>query len=405
MFIHWDHASQRSWELSWPLVGGVFSLPYCQDVPVAEYHGLAATFNPTQWDPGAVARTAKAIGMRYVVFTTKHHNGYAMFDSKVSTHTVMQSPCERDLVRETFDAIRAEGLRVGAYFSLSDWHHPDYPAFTEEMKPYVFPSSPPLPTPEQADRYHQYLRAQLTELLTGYGPIDMMWFDGAWERPDEWWRARELEELIRSLQPGVLINNRLPGCGDFDTPEQFVPPTAPDERWEACLTMNESWGWNTGDAHYKSSRQIIHRLCETAGRNGNLLLNVSPRGDGSLPPEQVDRLQDIGRWMARYHSAIHGTVAGLAPWQFYGPSTRSGERINLFLLSRPYDSITVRGLPIRRIKRVVELASGVELDFETRAMILDQRLPDPNGETQIRIPEHLLDEFATVVAVDIEPKG
>jgi alpha-L-fucosidase len=403
MFIHWDHASQRGWEVSWPLVGGVFSLPYSQKVDVDEYHALAATFDPIAWDPVALARTAKRIGVRYVVFTTKHHSGYAMFDSKVSDHTVMYSPCGRDLVRETLDACRAEGLRVGTYFSLSDWHHPDYPAVTEAMKPYVFGASPPLPTPEQADRYRQYLAAQLTELLTDYGSIDVVWFDGAWERPAEWWHPAEIAELVRTLQPGTLINNRLPGQGDFETPEQFIPATSPAGRWESCLTMNESWGWNTDDPHYKSSRQIVHLLCETAGRGGNLLLNVSPRGDGSIPPEQLERLDDVGRWMERHRDAIHGTVAGLAPWQFYGPSTRRDRRINLFLLARPYESITVRGLPIRRIARVVEMASGTELAFETRAMIMDQRLPDPDGEVRIFVPEHLLDEYATVVSIDIEP--
>jgi alpha-L-fucosidase len=294
---------------------------------------------------------------------------------------------------------------VGAYFSLPDWHHPDYPAITEEMKPYVFGASPPMPSAEQADRYHQFVRAQLTELLTGYGPIDVVWFDGAWERPADWWRPAEIADLVRTLQPGVLINNRLPGQGDFETPEQFIPATSPNGRWESCLTMNESWGWNTDDPHYKSARQIVHLLCETAGRGGNLLLNVSPRGDGSIPPEQLERLDDIGRWMERHHSALHGTRAGLAPWQFYGPSTRREQRINLFLLTRPYDSITVRGLPIRRIKQVVEVSSGTQLAFETRAMIMDQRLPDPDGEVRIIVPEHLLDEYATVVAIDIEPRG
>jgi len=400
LFIHWDHASQRGWELSWPLVGGVFSLPYCQAVPVDDYHALAATFDPTAWNPAALARRAKAAGMRYMVITTRHHSGFAMYDSKVSDHTVMHTPSGRDLTREAVDAFRAEGLRIGLYYSLSDWFHPDYPAFTEQMKPYVFGTSPALPSEEQAARFRSYLLAQLEELMTGYGPIDVVWFDGGWERPAEWWHPEEIETLLRTLQPGILINSRLPGRGDFDTPEQFIPASNPGGRWESCLTMNESWGWNVDDPHYKSSRAIIHALCETAGRGGNLLLNVSPMGDGAIPPEQVERLDDIATWMAAHSSAVHGTEAGLEPWQFYGPSTRCGNRIHLFLLMRPYDTITVRGLPVRRVRNVTELSSGTALQFSSRTTILDQLRADPDGEITIVVPEELLDPMATVITVD-----
>ena len=402
LFIHWDHASQRGWELSWPLVGGVFSLPYCQSVPVGDYHALAATFDPTAWDPAALAAKAKAAGMRYMVFTTRHHSGFSMYDSQVSGHTIMHTPCGRDLTRETVDAFRVEGLRIGLYYSLSDWFHPDYPAFTEEMKPYVFGSSPALPSEERAERFRSYLMAQLRELMTGYGRIDMIWFDGGWERPAEWWRPEAIETLLRSLQPTIMINNRLPGRGDFDTPEQFIPPTNPGRRWESCLTMNESWGWNPDDPHYKSSRDIVHALCETAGRGGNLLLNVSPMGDGAIPPEQAQRLDDITTWMTTHRSAIHGTSAGLEPWQFYGPSTRIGDRVHLFLLMRPYETITVRGLPVRRVRQITVLASGSELRWSARTMILDQLRSDPDGEITIEVPEHLLDPLTTVIAIDID---
>jgi len=402
MFVHWDHASQRGWEVSWPLVGGVFSLPYCQKVGVDEYHALAATFDPVNWDPQALARRARAAGVRYAVVTTRHHSGFAMFDTKFSEHNVMNTPFGRDLVREAVDAFRAEGLRIGLYYSLSDWHHPDYPAFREEFKPYVLGQSPPLPSHAQAERYRAYLQGQLRELLTGYGPIDVMWFDGQWERPAAWWHPEEIAALLRAHQPDVLINNRLPGCGDFDTPEQFIPATRPEGRWESCLTMNESWGWNPDDTHYKSSRTIVQALCETAGRGGNLLLNVSPRGDGSLPPEQVERLDAITRWMDRHHDAIHDTRAGLEPWQFYGPSTRRGNRIHLFVLMRPYDTVTVRGLPVRRVRRATVLASGVELAFTTRTGVLEQLTSDPDGEVTITVPEREIDEFATVITLDID---
>lgn len=402
MFIHWDHASQRGWEVSWPLVGGVFSLPYCQSVGVDEYHSLAKTFDPVAFDPAALARLAAAAGMGYVVITARHHSGFSMFDTKLSDHNVMNTPCGRDLVRQAVDAFRAEGLRIGLYYSLSDWHHPDYPAFREEFKPYVLGASPPLPTAEQAERFRDYLMGQLSELMTGYGPIDIVWFDGGWERPAAWWHPEEIERLLRSFHPNVLINNRLPGRGDFETPEQFIPPTSPPGRWESCLTMNESWGWNPDDTHYKSDRDIVHALCETAGRGGNLLLNVSPRGDGTLPPQQLERLEAVARWMGLHGEAIHGTTAGLEPWQFYGPSTRRRQRIYLFLLMRPYDTVTVRGLPVRRVRRAALLGTGTDLDFSTRTGIFQQLEADPDGEVTIRVPESALDPFASVIAIDID---
>ena len=406
MFVHWDHASQRGWEVSWPLVGGVFSLPYCQKVGVDEYHALAATFDPGSWDPVALARRAKAAGMRYAVVTTRHHSGFSMFDTSFSDHNVMNTPCGRDLVRESVDAFRAEGLRIGLYYSLSDWHHVDYPAFREEFKPYVLGQSPPLPTDEQAERFRGYLMGQLDELMTRYGQIDVIWFDGAWERPAQWWKPGEIAALLRARQPEILINDRLPGHGDFETPEQFIPATPPPGRWESCLTMNESWGWNPQDTNYKSPRAIVHALCETAGRGGNLLLNVSPRGDGSLPPEHEERLDALGTWLDTHGEAIYGTEAGLEPWQFYGPSTRHGNRIFVFLLMRPYESVTVRGLPIRRVAGVTLLGSATTLSFETRTAVMAQLEDDPRGEITISVPDHLLDDFAnvfaSVIAIDID---
>ena len=223
LFVHWDHASQQGLEISWPLVGGNFALPQGQSVTVEQYHSSAATFDPTAWDAAALARLAREAGATYAVLTTKHHSGYAMFHTKLSELSVEHSPFGRDIVREFVDAVRAEGLRVGFYFSLPDWSAPDYPAFTEADKPYRFGYSPPVPSPERWDRYLEYLFGQITELLTQYGRIDVLWFDGGWERAAPQWRGRELIDLIHSLQPDILVNDRLPGFGDYETPEQFVP--------------------------------------------------------------------------------------------------------------------------------------------------------------------------------------
>ncbi len=404
MFVHWDHASQQGLELSWPLVGGVSVLPRLRPVSVEQYHSTAATFDPRAWDPKALARMAREAGMGYAVLTTKHHSGYCLWPTRTCDWSIARSQYGGDLVGEFAEAMRAEGLRVGFYFSLSDWHHPDYPPFTEADKPYVLGSSPPKPPPEQWERFIEVMFGQVRELLTDYGPIDLLWFDGGWERPAKGpagWRAAELVAMIRELQPGILINDRLPGQGDYTTPEQFVPPTPPEGRWETCLTMNDSWGYNPEDTDYKSARALIHTLCEIAGRGGNLLLNVSPRGDGTLPPEQQERLAAIGAWMAEHRDAIAGSHAGLESWQFYGPSTRAGDTVYLHLLYRPYDTVTVRGVPVRRVRAARHVPSGAELTFARRTGVIESFFPDPPGEVIITVPAELVDDNATVIALEI----
>ncbi|HZT64712.1 MAG TPA: alpha-L-fucosidase [Acidimicrobiales bacterium] len=403
MFVHWDHASQQGLEVSWPLVGGVFALPQSQSVTVEQYHSSAATFDPQEWDPVALARLARRAGMGYAVLTAKHHSGYAMWPTKLSDWSVARSPYGKDIVAGFVEAMRAEGLRVGLYFSLSDWHHPDYPAFTEEHKPYRFGASPPMPDPATWERYLEFMFGQVTELLTGYGDIDLLWFDGGWERPD--WRAAELEAEIRRLQPSIILNDRLPGVGDYSTPEQAVPHAPPSRPWETCLTMNRSWGWNPDDHAYKSSRSLVHTLCEVAGKGGNLLLNVSPRGDGSLPEEQVARLEEIGGWMEHNAESIGGTGPGVDAAQFYGPSTRAGDTLYLHLLMRPYDTVDVRHLPVRRVRSVRELASGRPLAYRTHTGILEGLMADPPGTVTIEVPGDVVGELATVLAVELAPAG
>jgi alpha-L-fucosidase len=403
LFVHWGHGSQQGWELSWPLVGGAPNLHRCQDVPADAYHANARTFAPRRHAARDWLARAKACGMQYAVLTTKHHDGFALWPTRASDWSIAATPYGGDLVAEFVEATRAAGLRVGFYFSLCDWHHPDYPAFTDADRPYRFGMAP-RPTEAQWARYHDFLRAQLTELLTQYGRIDLLWFDGGWERSSDAWRTPDLVAMIRALQPDIVINDRLPGAGDYDTPEQFVPPEPPARTWETCLTMNESWAWNPSDPDWKSSRALVHTLCEVAGRGGNLLLNVGPRGDGSLPPEQTERLDAMAGWMDAYREGILGTSAGLAPWQFYGPTTRRGDRLYLHLLWRPYDTITVRGLPIRRVRSAIDLRSGTALDFSTRCPIIDELFnQDPTGEVVVRVPAPLLDDLATVVALDVAP--
>ncbi len=401
MFIHWAASSQRGWELSWPLVGGVGAILQAGDVSVEEYHRTARTFDPVNFDPRRWARMARRAGMTYGVLTSKHHDGFAMFHSRHTSYSIENTPFKRDIVREYVEAFRAEGLRIGLYFSLIDWHDPDYPAFTESDKPYRW-GAWRRGTSEQWDRFVGSMFGQIRELLTNYGRIDLLWFDGGWERTIEEWRSRDLERMVRGLQPEIVINDRLPGCGDYDTPEQAIPASVPSRPWETCMTMNRSWGYNPSDRAYKSVRSLLNTLSEVAGKGGNLLLNVSPTGDGSLPAEQAERLEAIAKWMERNGESIEGTEPGLEPWQFYGPSTRRGDRVYLHLLMRPYDTVAVRGIRLNRFKRAFILGTTQELKVHKRGTVMETMFSaDPTGELVIEVPESGMDPLQTVIALDL----
>ncbi|MDI3404205.1 alpha-L-fucosidase [Streptomyces cavernicola] len=406
LFVHWDHASAQGLEVSWPMVGGAANLRHTTSTSIDRYRSTERTFDPDRFDARELARTARESGATYAVLTSRHHNGYAMWPTETSDRSVAHSRGKRDIVGEYVTAMRAEGLRVGLYYSLSDWNHPDYPAFTDARHPYLQPDKTWPWTPAQADRYRDYLRRQLTELLTWYGPLDVLWFDGEWERTADEWRTGELRELIRTLAPDCVVNDRLLGHGDYATPEQYIPAAPPDGPWEACLTMNTSWGHVPQDGDYKSAREILHTLAETVSKGGNLLLNVSPTGDGTLPAEQRERLAAIAGWMADHREAAVGVRPGLAPGMFYGPTTRrrhddGSETLYLYLLAWPEEPIGVRDVPTRRV-RSVDLVGVGELPWEERLAIADLELPDPSGELRVTLPtERPSDVLLPVVRVEL----
>lgn len=410
LFVHWGHASTRGWELSWQMTGGVRAQePPLEAVTCAEYFANAETFAPAAFDPAAWAELAWRAGARYVVFTAKHHDGFAMYDTKLSDYSVAKT-WGRDVLAEVLAAFRERGFRVGVYFSIVDWYHEDYPRLTDDAirKPYevgVYRTG----TPEQWARFHAFMLGQLEEILTGYGELDLVWLDGEFEHTAQEWDFGRIRALIREHQPGALVNDRCVGHGDFVTPEQQLPIVPPDGPWEACLTMNTTWGYVPSDDTWKSAATLVHTLVETASMGGNLLLNAGPTGTGELPPQAVSRLEAFARWMERHAESVHGVRPGLQLWQFHGPSTTrplpgGGTRLYLHLIMRPYERITVRGLKVGRVRSVTLLGADRPLAWRARAgreAVLDAAL-DPVGELHVEVPAELLDELSSVVVVDLD---
>lgn len=414
MFIHWDHSSVQGVEIGWPLVDrsiidrGDGSAE--DKVSIEQYQATAASFNPELWDAKSLATLAAENGLKYAVFTTRHHAGFSMFCSSVSDFSIEHTKFGRDIVREYVDAFRSAGLRIGFYYSLSDWNHIDYPRFQESDKPYPRERGKPYDrskfrrsTPEAWQRYLGYLRTQLTELLTNYGQIDLLWFDGEWEREPEEWQAAELRELIASLQPNTIVNDRLPGQGDYVTPEQSLPNRPPEGPWETALTMKDGWGFRFDDTSYKSVRELLRHLVEAASMGGNLLLNVSPDGRGLLPPEETERLQKIGTWLKTHGKAIFDTQPVENGARFYGPMTQSGNTLYLHLLMEPREKVIVRGIPVKRITRVSVMASGRNLDYTSMVEVHleSKKGGDALGELRIVAPERT-DPLMDVIAVEFD---
>jgi alpha-L-fucosidase len=333
MFIHW----------------GIMSIPgrecwvmYNERIPVDEYEKLVALYNPTNFSAREIVGLAKEAGQKYVVFVAKHHDGFCMWNSPSTDYDIMATPFHRDIVRELADECQRQGLRFGLYYSILDWHHP-YARWQHWPK------------------YVTYMKAQLRELLTGYGPIAVLWFDGEWA--EEWTDAlgRDLYAYVRSLQPNIIINNRI-GKGrvdmagytarghfaaDFDTPEQTIPSAGfPGTDWETCMTINHSWSWTKNDLEHKPASELLQMLADIASKNGNFLLNIGPRPDGSILADQQDRLRAMGRWLRLNGESIYGSTGSPFPRRFsWGRATTKPGRIFLHVFDWPQDGrLRVPGL-------------------------------------------------------------
>ncbi|NNC10764.1 alpha-L-fucosidase [Planctomonas sp. JC2975] len=349
LFVHWGLYSlgaRHEWLMN------------RERIQVADYEKYARHFEPDLYDPAQWAAQAKQAGMKYVVLTTKHHEGFCLWDSKLTDYTVMNTPYGKDAVREYVEAIRSAGLKVGFYHSLIDWHHPDFPIDGHHPRR-DDPNAVAQNEHRDIARYREYLHGQVRELLTEYGQIDYLFFDFSYEHSDHdeiWggkgaaaWRSEELLALVRELQPGILVNDRLGIPGDFVTPEQYQP-TAPMEvdgvrvPWEACQTINGSWGYYRDNHNDKSADMLVRMLIDGVSKNGNLLLNVGPTGRGDLDPTASATLEGIGTWMRRHSRSIYGA----GPSDFTPPAdvryTQRGDRLYAHLFAWPFENLHLPGL-------------------------------------------------------------
>ena len=392
MFIHWGPYSVASVEASWPIM--VPNTKIWGGITESEYVALPSRFNPVQFDPIALVRLAKATGQRYMVFTTKHHDGFCMFDSSYTSYKITNTPYKKDIVAQLADACKRENMPLGFYYSPPDMHHPDYRDTTKLVKDswHGDPTRPEWPT------YLNYMELQLRELLTHYGPVVIIWFDGL-DHQEKYDGYRFLK-MIHGLSPKTLVNNRIGLPADYETPEQFVPKTIPvregapkpapgevppaeDFRpWETCMTINNTWAYNSRDHQFKSARVLIRTLVNVASKGGNFLLNVGPTPEGTIQPEFQERLRAVGEWMKVNGDSIYGTTYG--PWQklAFGKTTGKGKMIYLHVFDWPASGeLKVDGAR-EKVKSAVLLAGTQRLTFHQNGEELNLEVPksapDPN---------------------------
>jgi alpha-L-fucosidase len=368
MFIHWGPVSLKGTEIGWSRNPGPNG--YRGDIPAAEYDSLYKKFNPTKFSARQWVATAKAAGMKYMVFTTKHHDGFCEFDSKLTDYKITspQSPFHRDVVKELADACHEAGMRFGLYYSPPDAHHPDYR------------------TAHHA-RFIEYLHGQIGELLSNYGQVDVIWFDGLGGTAKDW-DAPRLFALIKRLQPNIIINDRVGLAGDFSSPEQTVGGFQMDRPWESCMTICNQWAWKPND-EMKSLKQCLDVLINCAGGDGNLLLNVGPMPTGEIEPRQVERLKQMGQWLEKYGQTIYGTRGGPFKPGKDVVSTRKGDMVYVHVLQWHGDSIVLPALP-KKILSATLMTGG------------DVNLTQSESKLTLAVPKADRQKIDTIIALKLD---
>ena len=400
LFIHWGLYAIPAGEWKGETRHAEWILTTAQ-IPVREYEKFTNQFNPAKFDPKEWVSRAKDAGMKYIVITSKHHDGFCLFDSKLTDYDVVDAtPFQRDILKELADECQKQGIKMCWYHSIMDWHHADYlPRRDWEDRP-----------AEGADfeRYVKHMKGQVKELLTNYGGIGVMWFDGEWEHTWTPERGADLYDYVRSIAPDVIVNNRVgkgragmagtfdpeTAPGDFGTPEQEIPATGLGYDWETCMTMNDHWGYNKNDHNWKSTQDLIQKLVDIASKGGNFLLNVGPTAQGLFPQPSIDRLKAIGDWMRVNGESIYGTTASLFENLEWGRSTTKGNKVFLHIFDWPEDGqLHVPGI-VNKTQRIYLLADPqMELNISYQA-----------GTAILSLPEKAPDANASVIALEFPVK-
>jgi len=374
MFIHWGIYSVPAGEWQGKTDYAEWFLEETH-MPVSQYEKYADQFNPTNFNALTWVRAAKGAGAKYIVITSKHHDGFGMYRSTLTDWCISRTPFQRDPLQELAEACKMEGIKFCLYYTIMDWHSPDW-GIRRSWNDVAAKSGPP-----DMDRFQTYMKGQLHELLTRYGPIGLLWFDGNWESPWTAARGQDIYNYVRSLQPSVIVNNRVGkpentagggfaktgAVGDYGTPEQTIPPTGfgPGVDWESCMTINDHWGYNKADQNFKSAKTLVRNLIDCASKGGNYLLNVGPTSEGLIPAPELERLKEMGEWMKVNSVGIYDTTASpfkKLPW---GRCTikLDGGKTTLFLhvFDWPKDGkLVLPGLK-NSINRATLLATGKKL--------------------------------------------
>lgn len=365
LFIHWGPVSIKGTEIGWSRGGERRGTGGTGEIPVDVYDNLYKQFNPTEFNAKEWVEIAKSAGMKYLVFTTRHHDGFSMFDTALSDYKITNSPFKRDVVAELAQACHEGDIKLGFYYSPPDWHHPDYRTANHA-------------------KFIEFLHAQVRELCTKYGKVDIFWFDGLGGKPEDW-DAPRLIKMIRELQPGIIINNRAGLPEDYDTPEQTIGAFQNTRPWETCMTLGDQWAWKPKD-RVKSFDECIHILVRCAGGDGNLLLNVGPTPEGLIETRQMGRLAEIGAWMSRYGNTVYGTRGGPFLPTKWGVCTYRGSDIYVHVLDWKAigDQLVLPPIPAKIVKS--ELLTGGTPKVKQRKKGIKIIIP----ETARQAPDTLL---------------
>ncbi|HSA04221.1 MAG TPA: alpha-L-fucosidase [Tenuifilaceae bacterium] len=388
IFIHWGIYSLGNTSESWAF--------HNKRVSHTDYMAQLDSFTANNYKPEYWAEIIKNSGARYSVITSKHHDGVSLWDTKQNNlSTVHKTPAKRDLLKPFVSALKKNGIKVGIYYSLIDWTHPDYPEFLKDSSKYKIEDRP-----EKWQSFLKFCHGQIDELSAQFSP-DLFWFDGDWEHNAEEWQASQIRTNILNHNPNAIINGRLQGFGDYDTPEQNFPVTRPNLKyWELCMTMNDSWGYQKNDNNYKTPYEIITIFADAISMGGNLLLDITPMQDGSIPKIQIETLEEIGNWTNKHQEAIFGTLGGMPQGHFYGPSTISKDSISLYLFipAKTSGSIVVKGLN-NSIKSITVVGDSTKLNHKIVGKISWSHVP---GLVYIDIPENVQDKYMSVIKLELD---